>query len=74
MLNVERLTELFEAHPGETTLNIQGKCIACRRSLTVEICTTTDGFGFNGGMLLEKDQQNYVVSCVECIHAAPACH
>jgi hypothetical protein len=74
MLNVDNLTALFEANPGKTTLNIQGKCIACRRNLTVEICTTMDGFGFNGGMLLDKDQQDYVVSCVDCIHAAPAFH
>lgn len=71
MLNVESLKELFEAHPGETTLNIQGKCIACERNLTVEICPTTDGFGFKGGMLLDKDQQDYVISCVNCIHTAP---
>ncbi|MEN8246738.1 MAG: hypothetical protein ABFS43_17765 [Thermodesulfobacteriota bacterium] len=68
MLNVESLKELFEAHPGETTLNIQGKCIACERNLTVKICPTTDGFGFKGGMLLDKDQQ---ISCVNCIHTAP---
>jgi hypothetical protein len=71
MLNVENLTEIFEAHPGETTLNIQGKCIACGRDLTVEIRPTADGFGFNGGMLLDKDRQNYVISCVECTLAAP---
>ena len=74
MLNIEKLTELFEAHPGETTLNIQGKCIACERNLIVEICPTTDGFGFKGGMLLDKDQQDYVISCENCIHTATARH
>jgi len=74
MLNFENLTELFEAHPGEATLNIQGKCIACERNLTVEICPTTDGFGFKGGMLLDKDQQDYVISCENCIHTATARH
>jgi hypothetical protein len=70
MLNAERLTALFEAHPGQTTLCIQGKCVACRRDLTVEICPTKEGFGINGGMLLDKDRQDYVVSCVDCIHSA----
>lgn len=74
MLNIETLTALFEAHPGKTTLNIQGKCIACKCDLIVEICTTTDGFGFNGGMLLDNDRQSYVVSCVKCTPAAPAIH
>jgi hypothetical protein len=74
MLNVDNLKELFEEHPGESTLNIQGKCIACRCDLTVEISPTTDGFGINGGMLLDRDQQDYVVSCVDCLHSQTACH
>lgn len=74
MLNIESLTALFEAHPGKTTLNIQGKCFACKRDLNVEICPTKDGFGINGGMLLDKEPQDYVVSCVDCIHSAPVKH
>ena len=74
MLNVDSLKALFHEHPGKTTLNIEGKCIACRRDLTVEINTTAGGFGINGGMLLDMDRQNYVVSCVDCIHSAPKKH
>ena len=74
MLTVECLTALFEAHPGKATLYIQGKCVACSRDLTVEICPTREGFGINGGMLIDKVQHDYVVSCVDCIHSAPVTH
>ena len=69
MLNAESLTKLFKEHPGQTSLNIEGKCSTCRRDLTVEICPTTDGFGINGGMLVDKDRQDYVISCVDCLHS-----
>ena len=74
MLNLENLKELFEEHPGQSTLNIKGQCIACSRDLTVEISATTDGFGINGGMLVDRDRQDYVVRCVDCIHSTTACH
>ena len=74
MLNVENLAELFKKHPGKTTLNIQGKCFACRRDLNVEISPTTGGFGIKGGMLLDKNRQDYVISCVDCIDSAAGCH
>ena len=72
MLTIESLQALFEENPGENTLDIQERCIVCGCGLTVKICATKDGFGINGGILLDRDQQNFVICCVNCFHAAPS--
>lgn len=72
MITTETLKTLFEENPGKDTLHLEGRCVVCECGLTVEICATTEGFGINGGILLDRDQQNIVICCVDCIHAAPA--
>jgi hypothetical protein len=47
-------------------LHLQKPCVACRRSITVEIHRTTDGYGFNGAVPVGVCDGELCFECVAC--------
>jgi len=62
----EVLKKIFEAHPGKSTMTINGKCSDCGRKVTVVVETTSGGYGLLGGVLDKTSSGNYSVTCMDC--------
>jgi hypothetical protein len=62
----EVLKKIFKAHPGRSTITINGKCSDCGRSVTVVVKPTSGGYGLMGGILNTSSPGNYSIKCIDC--------
>jgi hypothetical protein len=62
----EMLKKIFEAHPGKSTITINGKCSDCGRYVTVVVELTSGGYGLLGGVLDKTSSENYSITCIDC--------
>ena len=60
------LKKIFAAHPGKSTMEINGKCPDCGRKVTVIVEVTSGGYGLMGGVLDKAPSGNYSVTCLDC--------
>jgi len=68
---IEILRKLFEANPEKSTIKLKEKCSDCGCETTLEITTTSGGFGLQGGVLFKSSTDKYIVKCPDCIEANP---
>jgi hypothetical protein len=62
----ELLKKIFEAHPGKSTMTINGKCADCGCSVTVVVESTSGGYGLLGGILDKTSFENFSITCLDC--------
>jgi hypothetical protein len=62
----EVLKKMFEAHPGKSTITINGKCSDCGSNVTVVVELTSGGYGLLGGILDKSSSENYSIKCIDC--------
>ena len=62
----EVLEKIFEAHPGKSTMTINGKCSDCGCSVTVVVESTSGGYGLLGGILDKTSSENFSITCLDC--------
>jgi len=66
---IEILRKLFDANPEKSMMVLDGTCSDCGCETTIEITPTSNGFGLNGGALIQYSPENYLVKCPECYKA-----
>jgi hypothetical protein len=64
---IEILKRTFEANPTKSTIELKKKCSDCGREVTIEITSTSGGFGLNGGVLFKHNSLSYILKCSDCI-------
>jgi hypothetical protein len=62
----EVLKKIFEAHPGKSTMTINGICSDCGCKVTVVVERTSGGYGLLGGVLDKTSFENYAITCLDC--------
>ena len=68
---VKILGEMFESNPEKSTIVINGKCSSCGRETTIEITTTSGGFGLLGGTIFKCSPNGYLMKCPSCYQDSP---
>lgn len=71
MMTVERLHELFDENPDETTLTWEGACHDCRRAVRVTASCGADAFEVRGGSIYEPERNRFVLKCDACFRKDP---
>lgn len=71
MMTVERLHEMFEAHPNDTELSFEGRCHDCHKEVNVRVALDPQGFAVNGGALFEPEPAKFFTKCDACSRANP---
>ena len=65
LVDLESLKKIFADNIPERPVLIQRTCRDCGCDVTIELHKTSGGFGLQGGVLLEGDQQ-IVADCLGC--------
>ena len=65
----EVLKKIFDAHPGKSTIIINGICSHCGRKVTVVVEPTSGGYGLLGGVLDKTSPENYSITCMDCYNS-----
>jgi hypothetical protein len=68
---IEILRKMFEANPEKSTLVLKEKCSDCGCEITLEMTTTSRGFGLLGGVLFKSSTDEFTVKYPACIEANP---
>ena len=63
---IEILRKIFEADPGESTIELKDKCSDCGCEVIVKITSTAGGYGLQGGALFKFSPGAYFVKCTDC--------
>lgn len=71
MMTIERLHEMFDARPGDSTLKFEGKCHDCRKEVTVVVSLDPQGFAVSGGALFEPEPDKLYTKCDACFSKNP---
>ena len=65
LISLETLGKLLNENPQMDPVVIKRNCRQCGCKLEIEIHKTSGGFGLQGGILLEADQQ-ILADCLKC--------
>lgn len=68
---IEMLRKLFESNPEKSIIVLKGKCSDCGRDIIINITPTSEGFGLQGGALLECSSDEYLAKCPNCYKINP---
>lgn len=68
---LNRLREIFKANPKKKTITVEGQCSECGYKVMIKITATSEGFGLEGGSLLECSPDGYLVKCLDCYKSYP---
>jgi ribosomal protein S27E len=60
------LKKIFKAHPGKSTITVNGKCSDCGNTVIVIVELTSGGYGLLGGILDKSSSENYSITCIDC--------
>jgi hypothetical protein len=71
MMKVQRLHELFDAHPEKNELGFEGSCHDCGRAVRVGVALTGEGFAISGGAVYEPEPGRFHQKCEECFRKEP---
>lgn len=71
MMKVQRLHELFDAHPEKTGLVFEGLCHDCGKAVKVGVSLTAEGFAISGGAVYEPGPERFHNKCEECFSKDP---
>jgi hypothetical protein len=71
MISIDTLKKLFSKRPQKSTITFKGKCSDCGCDVTINIATTSGGFGLLGGFLFEHEPDWYCTKCPDCYEANP---
>ncbi len=71
MMTIQRLHELFEENPQQTTLGFAGTCHDCGKELSVVVELTPEGFAVSGGALYEPERGRFRQKCEACFKEKP---
>ena len=63
---VEILKKMFEGKPEKSTIAVKGSCWDCKCETTIEVTSTSGGFGFMGGVLFKDPPDGYLMKCLTC--------
>ncbi len=67
----EVLKKIFDAHPGKSTMALNGRCSDCGRKVAVVVEATSEGYGLMGGVLEKASSENYAITCIDCYKSKP---
>lgn len=70
LVSLKTLRKIFEDNSQENPVVIKRTCSKCGCPVEIEINQTSGGFGLQGGILLELDQQ-LVADCLKCYKKQP---
>ena len=62
---VEILKTIFKTNPKKPKV-LKSQCSDCGKALTINITSTSGGFGIQGGAFLECSPNSYLVKCIDC--------
>lgn len=65
LVSLDMLRKIFEEHAQENPVIMKRNCSECGCAIEIEIHKTSSGFGLQGGILLERNQQ-IVADCLKC--------
>jgi hypothetical protein len=71
LLRLDTLNKLFASHSSSKPIRSRGICRDCGGEVEIEICRTTGGFGFQGGVLYEPEPKKFIAKCRECYQKGP---
>jgi hypothetical protein len=71
MMTVQRLHELFDAHPEKNELDFVGNCHDCGKEVKVGVALTAEGFEISGGAVYEPEPGCFNNKCEECFRKYP---
>jgi hypothetical protein len=65
-VSVETLDKLFQKESPKKTIRIDGKCSMCSKRVEIVITKTSEGYGFQGGVLYEPKSGKFKFRCEQC--------
>jgi len=68
---IEMLRKIFEANPEKSTIVLKGKCSDCGSDVIINITSTSEGFGLQGGALLGCSSDGHFAKCPNCYKFNP---
>jgi hypothetical protein len=71
MMTIQRLHELFDAHPEKNALGFEGRCHDCGQDVKVAVALTAEGFEISGGALYEPEPDRFHSKCDACFRKDP---
>ena len=71
MMKLQRLHELFDAHPEKNKLGFEGACHDCGKGVKVGVALSAEGFAISGGAVYEPEPERFHMKCEECFHRDP---
>jgi len=71
MMTVQRLHELFDAHPEKNELSFVGNCRDCGQEVRVAVALTAEGFEISGGAVYEPEPGCFNNKCEQCFRQEP---
>jgi len=71
MIYIEALEKIFADNSDKSAIAIKSKCEDCGCEITVDVTPTPEGFGFQGGVLLESVANGFLARCLDCYKTNP---
>ena len=71
MIKIETLKRLFKVRSEKSTITFKGKCSDCKCDITIDIISTSRGYGLQGGSLFEPSPNCYFAKCPDCYKIYP---
>ena len=68
---IETLRKIFKAKPEKSTIVLKGKCSDCGCKIILNITSTSEGFGMQGGVLFKCSPARYCAKCPDCYKVNP---
>jgi len=63
---IEILRKMFDTNPEESNIVLKEKCSICGSDVLIEITSTSEGFGLQGGALFKSSTDVYFTKCPGC--------
>lgn len=60
------LKNMFEGKPEKSTITLKGNCSDCGCDTTIDITSTSVGFGLQGGILFKCSPDEFLMRCPDC--------
>lgn len=57
---------MFDVNPGISSIELNEKCSECGCEIKIEITSTPEGYGLQGGALFKSKAVGYFVKCPDC--------
>ena len=60
------IKKMFEGKPEKSTIELKERCSDCGSEVIVNITSTAEGFGLEGGALFKRNEESYFAKCLDC--------